>query len=71
MFFRLEIRTVSPKYCSLAYDEKQDHETLVDSGYEPQLQLYVSGRNKIGSFLSALAELEEIVQIQGRITVSF
>ena len=61
---------MSPKYCSLAYDEieKLDQEMILEQGYEPQLKIHVKGRNKLDSYLSAPAET---VRIEGRITVSF
>lgn len=61
---------MSPKYCSLAYDEtaKLDQEVVLEQGYEPQLKIHVKGRNKLDSYLSAMTD---VIQIEGRITVSF
>lgn len=63
---------MSPKNSSLAYDElkEQELEQHTMSSFEPKLQLLVNGRHlKLNSFSSG--DDSDIVQIGGRITVSF
>jgi hypothetical protein len=64
---------VSPKYSSLAFDElkEQEFETLAMANFEPTLQVIINGRSLANSLSSAMTEHSDVVQIGGRITVSF
>lgn len=59
---------MSPKFCSLAYDEltEQDQELLVR---EPQLKIVK--RQHLDSTPNGCLDHEDIIQIKGRMTVSF
>jgi hypothetical protein len=64
--------SVSPKECSLAYDEVKDQ--LTSENFEPELNLLVSTRieKPANSFLQdCVTAVNEVIEIRGRITVSF
>lgn len=54
---------MSPKHCSLAFDEVQEiHRYEDEVAFEPQLKILINPRYKAA---------EEVVVIAGEITVSF
>lgn len=64
---------MSPKYSSLAFDEviEQIHDQQ-DMRFEPQLSVLVNPRHIKDSFSAHLtSQSNEIVEIRGRINVSF
>ena len=65
----MEIISVSPKNSSLAFDDLKEQE--FEHSFEPTLQVFVNERRLTNSFSSAMADDAEVVQIGGRITVSF
>lgn len=62
----METVFVSPKYSALAIDEFKDQE--FEENFEPNLQVINGCQTKSNSLLSVT---DHVVQIKGRITVSF
>lgn len=62
---------MSPKYCSLAFDEtvKEFEETHFKGSFEPELKVIVNAHYSRSSF-SPMAS-DDVIQVNGRITVSF
>lgn len=63
---------MSPKNSSLAYDElkEQELDQHTMAGFETKLQLLVNGRHLKLNSISSVDDAD-IIQIGGRITVSF
>lgn len=60
---------MSPKECSLAYDETvKEFEADIDA-FEPELKVIVNARYKNAPV--AFAASHDVVEVMGRITVSF
>ena len=61
---------MSPKNSSLAYDDVSEQTQEASPGFEPQLNLIVNGRTV--PFMDSLSGMEtEVIQVRGRITISF
>lgn len=60
---------MSPNYSSLAYDDVKEQENEQENCFEPQLTVIVNMRNR--KVKSSPSLERDVVQVQGRITVSF
>lgn len=62
---------VSPKHSSLAFDEtvKEFDESHFNGGFEPELKVIVNAHYSKSSFSPMTSE--DVIQVNGRITVSF
>ena len=58
---------MSPKHSSLAYDDLKEQSLAQEENFEPQLNLVVSKRYNSNSHSTD----NDVVRIEGRITVSF
>lgn len=65
---------MSRKYSSLAFDEvlkEFDSVHLADAGFEPELKVLVNVHYSKAPGVSAALPKSDVVQVSGRITVSF
>lgn len=62
---------MSPKNCSLAFDEtvKEFDENPFNNGFEPELKVLVNAHYSKSSFAQMASD--DVIHVNGRITVSF